>query len=100
MAIWYMLWPFGNLVAIWYIFPCFGTLNKEKSGNPVADYLFVLDSNFPNLLDLNIKSAIEKACCQMEVFKRLDQNSFLLTVFSIVISTSKSKVIKSSNQCN
>jgi hypothetical protein len=44
---WYILWPFGihyinlvflrplgNLVAIWYIFPCFGILNEEKSGNP------------------------------------------------------------------
>jgi hypothetical protein len=28
------LWPFGNLVAIWYILPHFGTFNKEKSGNP------------------------------------------------------------------
>jgi hypothetical protein len=33
-AIWYILWPFGNLVAIWYIRPCFGILNKEQSGNP------------------------------------------------------------------
>jgi hypothetical protein len=42
MAIWIILWPFGmfcpwpfrNLVPIWYIFPCFGTLNEEKSGSP------------------------------------------------------------------
>jgi hypothetical protein len=33
-AIWYILWPFGNLVANWYIFPHSGILNKEKSGNP------------------------------------------------------------------
>jgi hypothetical protein len=25
-AIWYILWPFGNVVVIWYILPCFGTL--------------------------------------------------------------------------
>jgi hypothetical protein len=25
--------PFGNLVAIWYTFPSFGTLRREKSGN-------------------------------------------------------------------
>jgi hypothetical protein len=31
------LWPFDNLVAIWYIFPCFGILNKVKSGNPGED---------------------------------------------------------------
>jgi hypothetical protein len=36
-VIWYILWPFRNLVAIWYIFPHFGILNKEKSGNPVQD---------------------------------------------------------------
>jgi hypothetical protein len=44
---WYILWPSGiyygyfvhfcpfcNLVAIWYIFPRFGMLCQEKSGNP------------------------------------------------------------------
>jgi hypothetical protein len=30
-----MLWPFGNLVAVWYIYFRFGILNKEKSGIPV-----------------------------------------------------------------
>jgi hypothetical protein len=33
-AIWYMLWPFGKLVIIWYISPRFGILYQEKSGNP------------------------------------------------------------------
>jgi hypothetical protein len=33
-VIWYILWPFGNVVAIWYIFPRFGLLCREKSGNP------------------------------------------------------------------
>jgi hypothetical protein len=27
-------WPFGNLVAIWYIFRRFGILCQKKSGNP------------------------------------------------------------------
>jgi hypothetical protein len=27
-AIWYILWLFGKLVAVWYIFPRFGILNK------------------------------------------------------------------------
>jgi hypothetical protein len=31
---WYILWPCGNVVAIWYIFPCFGILCQVKSGNP------------------------------------------------------------------
>jgi hypothetical protein len=33
---WYILWPFGNLVAIWYICHRFGTLCQGKSVNPVA----------------------------------------------------------------
>jgi hypothetical protein len=27
--IWYIFWPFGNLVVLWYIFPRFGTLCQE-----------------------------------------------------------------------
>jgi hypothetical protein len=30
----YILRPFGNLVVIRYIFPRFGILHQEKSGNP------------------------------------------------------------------
>jgi hypothetical protein len=30
----YSLWPFGNGVVIWYIFPRCGILCREKSGNP------------------------------------------------------------------
>jgi hypothetical protein len=37
MAIWYILWPFGNLVAIWHIFPRFGMLCREKSGSPAPN---------------------------------------------------------------
>jgi hypothetical protein len=33
-AIRYLLWPFRNVVVIWYIFPRFGILREEKSGNP------------------------------------------------------------------
>jgi hypothetical protein len=33
-AKWYILWPFGT---IWYIFPHFGTLHSEKSGNPDSE---------------------------------------------------------------
>jgi hypothetical protein len=29
-----ILWLFGNLEAFWYIFPRFGILCQEKSGNP------------------------------------------------------------------
>jgi hypothetical protein len=34
-AIWNIQWPFGKLVAMWYIFTRFGMLCQEKSGNPV-----------------------------------------------------------------
>jgi hypothetical protein len=29
----HILWPFGNVMVIWYIFPRFGILCQEKSGN-------------------------------------------------------------------
>jgi hypothetical protein len=38
MAIWYILLPFGNGVEIWCIFPRFGILCQEKSGNTVANH--------------------------------------------------------------
>jgi hypothetical protein len=41
MAIRYISLPFGNIVAIWYIFPRFGTLCQEKSGIPGLDPFFV-----------------------------------------------------------
>jgi hypothetical protein len=27
-AIWYIFWPFGNVVVIWYIFLCFGMAQR------------------------------------------------------------------------
>jgi hypothetical protein len=36
-VIWYILWSFGNLMAIWDIFHRFGILCQEKSGNPTTD---------------------------------------------------------------
>jgi hypothetical protein len=35
MDSWYITWPFGIVVVIWYIFRSFGILCQEKSGNPV-----------------------------------------------------------------
>jgi hypothetical protein len=32
-VIWYILWPFGNLVVICCAFPRFGISHHEKSGN-------------------------------------------------------------------
>jgi hypothetical protein len=37
MVIWNILRTFGNTVAIWYIYPRFGTLCQEKSGNPARN---------------------------------------------------------------
>jgi hypothetical protein len=33
----YILRPFCNVAATWCIFPRFGILNKEKSGNPALE---------------------------------------------------------------
>jgi hypothetical protein len=33
-AIWYILWPFGNVVVIWYIFPRFGIYLSRKIWQP------------------------------------------------------------------
>jgi hypothetical protein len=35
-AVWCILWPVGNVVVIWYIFPLFGILCQEKSGNQTS----------------------------------------------------------------
>jgi hypothetical protein len=34
ILIWYIILPFGDVVVIWYIFPRFGIMCQEKSGNP------------------------------------------------------------------
>jgi hypothetical protein len=36
-ANWYIVWAFGNFLVICYIFPHFGILYQEKSGNPVLN---------------------------------------------------------------
>jgi hypothetical protein len=38
MAIWYILWPLGNVVVICYIFLCLGILCQEKSDNPGSKF--------------------------------------------------------------
>jgi hypothetical protein len=52
MSVWNILQPFGifnghfgNFVVIWYIFPPFGILCQEKSGNPACRQCSVF---FPN----------------------------------------------------
>jgi hypothetical protein len=35
--IWDILWPFGTFSVHWVHFSGFGTMNQEKSGNPVCD---------------------------------------------------------------
>jgi hypothetical protein len=53
-VVWNILWPFHNVVAIWYIFPYLGILCQEKSGNPeLPSYRTIFDSTlqhrlFPN----------------------------------------------------
>jgi hypothetical protein len=35
---------FGNLLAIWHIFPRFGILHPEKSGNPASEECYFADT--------------------------------------------------------
>jgi hypothetical protein len=44
-VIWYILWSFGCLVAIWYIFPVFGIFcHEKKSGKPGRRQILKYDS--------------------------------------------------------
>jgi hypothetical protein len=52
--VWYILWPFGNVVIIWYIFPCFGVLCQGKSGNPVVD-IHTTDCRHQNFMYVDTK---------------------------------------------
>jgi hypothetical protein len=52
MVIWNILRPFGiiyghfgKVVVIWYIFPRFGILHQEKSGNPAHDLKWTATKN-------------------------------------------------------
>jgi hypothetical protein len=42
MVIWNIVLTFGMYGPIWYIFPRFGTLYQDKSGNPVILARFLL----------------------------------------------------------
>jgi hypothetical protein len=60
-GIWDILWQFGNLVTIWDIFPCFGALCQEKSGNPASQrkdfltfyFVYILRAFVAGLPDLS-----------------------------------------------
>jgi hypothetical protein len=41
-AVWYILWPFGNLVAIWYISPWFWYIVSRK----IWQLCWLLQSHF------------------------------------------------------
>jgi hypothetical protein len=40
-VIWYILWPFGNVVVIWYIFPHFWYIASRKIWQPGEMAAFV-----------------------------------------------------------
>jgi hypothetical protein len=46
MDIWNILWPLGNIIVIWYIFPRFGILRQEKSGNPALQFQLAPQTSF------------------------------------------------------
>jgi hypothetical protein len=39
-AVWYILWPMDKMLVLWFIFPHFGILYHEKSGNLDPNTLF------------------------------------------------------------
>jgi hypothetical protein len=43
---WNILWTFGNVVVIWYIFSRFGILCQDKSGNPALEACKARKSGF------------------------------------------------------
>jgi hypothetical protein len=43
--VWYILWPFGDVVVIWYIFPRFCIVCQEKSGNPGFHFIAIRRNN-------------------------------------------------------
>jgi hypothetical protein len=60
-AIFYILWPFGVFVSIWNIFPRFGILYQEKSGNPASsgdDKIFLIDIGNCGTLYSNADSSL------------------------------------------
>jgi hypothetical protein len=50
MAISHSSWTFGSLVTIWYIFPHFGILCQEKSGNPESNQKHSLNRNWLDMI--------------------------------------------------
>jgi hypothetical protein len=70
-AIWHILWPFCNFLAIWYIFPRFGVLYQEKSGNPGCEPERVRFNDSELSEFQNVASEVV-ACC------RCDRKGFLL----------------------
>jgi hypothetical protein len=60
-AIWSILWPFSNLVAIWFILPRFGILclfnvHKMRVGNALSVGHFIcarLHGDFKRMVELN-----------------------------------------------
>jgi hypothetical protein len=53
-VIWYILWSFGNVVVIWNIFPRFGILCQEKSGNPAMQRTNACDARCTFFLKKNL----------------------------------------------
>jgi hypothetical protein len=75
-AIKYILWPIGKLVVISYIFPHFGTLCQEKSGNP--------DPLWPG------KRSLSAAATQKKVFGKQNPIFVFCDVgMHVLLSTSK-----------
>jgi hypothetical protein len=95
-----MLWPFGNLVVIWYIFPRFGILCQEKSGNPALYILwsfgifdgYIFGNFFPFLYDCTEKNLATLVEMGKFLTESVGPGRFLLSI-NITLENKKLKYL-------
>jgi hypothetical protein len=64
MTKWYILWPLGTFCGPLVYFSRFGMLYREKSGNPVVEHHFSLETVRQVTQQLIIVSIIHKNICR------------------------------------
>jgi hypothetical protein len=62
-AIWYILWPYGNLVVIWYIFPCLVNCVKKNLATLVGTSPAYFRDKLPTLQII----VNRHPCCRLRI---------------------------------
>jgi hypothetical protein len=62
--IWYILWPFGNVVVIWYIFPRFGIFCVEKIWQPRLRLTFLPLNKSNQEIEVAFRDKIRDNCAR------------------------------------